>query len=405
MISLIETFNYSCLNKIRQSLSSFNVLVGPNAGGKTTFLDVVSFISDLVSHGLETAVHKRTANFYDLVWKRSGRHFELAIEAALPDHILRQPAYQPYGQIRYEISVGINEHEELSVLSEKGLLIPKQRENYTESESIITSDDYGCCIFRKTPEGNAEYSSEVCPTREDRKPLFRPGPRKSVLGNFPEDESLFPASTWLRNLLINGVQYFVLNSLLIRKASPPGQMRRFMPDGSNLPWVIARLKEKNAERFYDWIAHLQTALPDIEDILIKEREDDRHRYLLIRYRSGTEIPSWMVSDGTLRLLALTLPAYLIDFEGIYLIEEPENGIHPCAVETVVQSLSSVYNAQILLATHSPVILSAVSPEAVLCFAKDEEGASNVVSGTGHPQLRDWKGEENIGLLYAAGVLG
>lgn len=56
------------------------------------------------------------------------------------------------------------------------------------------------------------------------------------------------------------------------------------------------------------------------------------------------------------------PAYIPGLEGAYLIEEPENGIHPRAVETVLQSLSSVYNAQVLLATHSPVILSLAQPE-------------------------------------------
>jgi hypothetical protein len=68
----------------------------------------------------------------------------------------------------------------------------------------------------------------------------------------------------------------------------------------------------------------------------------------------------MASDGALRLLALTLPAYLNDFQGVYLVEEPENGIHPRAVETLFQSLSSVYDAQMLLATHSPVILGILS---------------------------------------------
>ena len=152
----------------------------------------------------------------------------------------------------------------------------------------------------------------------------------------------------------DGVQQFILNSLAIRRASPPGQVRRFKPDGSNLPWVIHNLQNKDPERFRAWIAHVQTALPDIEDIRTEERKDDKHRYLIIRYSGGLEVPSWVASDGTLRLLALTLPAYLPDFSGVYLVEEPENGIHPRAVETVIQSLSSVYEAQILLATHSPV---------------------------------------------------
>lgn len=150
---------------------------------------------------------------------------------------------------------------------------------------------------------------------------------------------------------------------------------------------------------------MQTALPDIENIKTIERPEDKHRYLMLRYRGGLEVPSWMASDGTLRLLALTVPAYVPNLTGVYLIEEPENGIHPRAVETAYQSLSSVYNAQVLMATHSPVILSMVEADKVLCFAKTPTGETDIVRGIDHPNLKEWKGEANLGTLFAGGVLG
>jgi predicted ATPase len=112
-----------------------------------------------------------------------------------------------------------------------------------------------------------------------------------------------------------------------------------------------------------------------------------------------------VSDGTLRLTALTLPAYLVDLRGIYLIEEPENGIHPSAVATAYDSLSSMYSAQVLLATHSPVVLNAAKVDDVLCFGKDEDGSTDIVLGSEHPRLIEWRGSDNLGTLLAAGVLG
>jgi len=199
-----------------------------------------------------------------------------------------------------------------------------------------------------------------------------------------------------------------LNSQLIRKASPPKQGKGFKTDGSNLPWVIEELKQRHKDRFRDWVRHLRTALPDLQDLRTVEREDDKHRYLMLKYANGLEIPSWMASDGTLRLLALTLPAYLPEFQGLYLIEEPENGIHPKAAETVFQSLSSVYEAQVLLATHSPVLLSLIKPKdagKVLCFAKAKDGSTDIVSGDRHPHLKKWQGDPNLSVLFAGGVLG
>ena len=69
------------------------------------------------------------------------------------------------------------------------------------------------------------------------------------------------------------------------------------------------------------------------------------------------------------------------------------------------SLSSVYDAQVLLATHSPVIVSVAEPKSVLCFARTESGATGIVRGDLHPMLSEWRGEPNLSVLFAAGVLG
>lgn len=418
MIHLIEALNFRCLRYIRQPLGSFHVLVGPNASGKTTFLDVVSFVGRLVADGLEIAIAERTQNFEDLVWLRQGHEFQLALEAMIPEDRKKHLA-RPFDVIRYEVRIGIDpKTKEVGILEEKAWLkpleekVPQQRTLFPKEpeppETILTGKtrDGWQSILSKAYGGNDNFYVEVRKqgTGKGWFPSIRLGPRKSALGNLPEDELKFPVSTWLKSLLAQGVQTMVLNSLLIRKASPPGQLRGLKPDGSNLPWVIANLTRNNRQ-FQSWIGHLRTALPEIESIRTIERRDDKHRYLVICYQGGLEVPSWMASDGTLRLLALTIPAYIPQFRGVYLIEEPENGIHPSAVEAVYQSLSSVYDAQILLATHSPVILSLAEPDKVLCFKKTESGATDIVLGSKHPALHNWRGETNLGTLFAGGVLG
>ncbi len=421
MIRLIEALNFRCLRYIRQPLGAFHVLVGPNASGKTTFLDVVAFLGSLVSDGLvETTVSERTQNFHDLVWGRAGDRFELAIEAAIPKDLTEKIKGKEYDTARYAVAIGIDpDSHEVGILAEKVTLFkapaapqPERRlfpEKAQPRNTILTVPGVKeKTIVAKVQGGNDNFSPEVPPAVKGKKGWthsFKLGPRKSALANLPADESKFPVSTWLRSLLTDGVQPFVLNSMLIRKASPPGQGIRLRPDGSNLPWIIDALKKSDPDRHREWILHLRTALPNLTDVSTVERPDDRHRYLVLHYEGGLAVPSWMASDGTLRLLALTLPAYLADVRGVYLIEEPENGIHPRAVETMFQSLCSVYDAQILLATHSPVVLSAAEPDSVLCFARTLDGATDIVTGAEHPALREWHGQTNLGVLFAGGVLG
>ncbi|MCP4149127.1 MAG: AAA family ATPase, partial [bacterium] len=345
MITLIEAKNFRCLRYIRQPLGPFHVLVGPNASGKTTFLDVIAFLGRLVSGGLEAAIQERTWNFMDLLWGREGDGFELALEVAIPRDRRKKLGEQTFDTVRYEVALGIDpENEEYIIKAETVLLKNNNSNKKGGQKELFPYHDVNVVpatlitkakrkesrtVVTKSKSGNDNFYSEVhSKSGKGWAPSFKLGPRKSALGNLPEDESNFPVSTWLKKYLNEGVQQFILNSLAIRRASPPGQVSGFKPDGSNLPWVIDRLFKSHPDKFNDWIMHLQTALPDIESIKIMERPDDRHRYLMLQYRGGLDVPSWMASDGTLRLLALTLPAYLPDLTGVYLIEEPENGIHP-----------------------------------------------------------------------------
>lgn len=274
-------------------------------------------------------------------------------------------------------------------------------------DSILSGKGRGVrSVVSKIEGGNDNFHSEVSLGKgKGWIPSYKLGPYRSALGNLPADESRFPVTTWLRNKLQFGVQTIVLNSLLLRQASPPAQSGSFRPDGSNLPWVVLALRDHHPDKFRDWLAHMKTALPDLRDVRVVIREDDRHAYLMLGYQQGLEVPSWVASDGTLRLMALTILAYMPEAEGVYLIEEPENGIHPTAMETVFESLRSVYAGQVLVASHSPVLLKLAKPEDLLCFTRHQDGFTDVVRGDEHPALREWQGEVSLGAFFASGLLG
>lgn len=425
MIRLIEAANFRSLRYVSQEVRRCQVMVGANATGKSTFLDVVHFVGDMLRYDLDTAIEKRTRNWYDLTFGGNGGHIELAIEVSLPEHLKKQYANGNlggiYDLIRYEVEIGMQKKENRPAIFREHLILLDsakwaRKTSRLESLSFPTEFLPEKILGRKLPRkpaykrvltkkenGNATFYPEAT-KGQNWTPSFNLGSHRSGLANLPADEEKFPAAVWLRQLLTEGVQWLMLDSMELRRASPPGKGDAFLPDGSNLPWVIRRFRQQHREQYEQWVAHLRTALPDIEEVRVIEREDDRHAYLKVRYSSGIEVPSWFVSDGTLRLLALTLPAYLPEGEKVYLIEEPENGIHPLAIEAVWQSLSTAWHIQVLMATHSPVLLGLLQPEDLLCFAKTASGATDIVDGPHHPHLKEWKKSYNLSLLFASGIL-
>ena len=405
MICLIEALNYRSLQHVRQPLKPFQVLVGPNASGKSTFLDVLAFLGDLISDGLDAAVEKRTSNFYDLLWQRKGERFELAVEAGF------RPVSGSSGghdTIRYEVAIGIERSTgELRLLDEEVMFLDRKDHPDHRPGGLPRAEPPTVFLSQSTPglrrlsklppKGDVGLTDSACHGGDWECPFDQ---SQKALASFSRG-----ANEYLRIMLVACLCLVRLERGALRVPNPPGKGTTLRGDGSNLAWVISHLREGNPDGFADWLSHLRTVLPSLTSMRVVERPEDRHSYLMLEYRNGLEVPSWSLSDGTLHLLALTVIPYLPSGSTTWLIEEPENSIHPLNCEAVMQSLQSVYNGQVLVATHSPVVLGLVKPEDVLVFSHDDEKGTQITVGSEHPGLRDWKGEVSLGTLFAGGVLG
>ncbi len=325
---------------------------------------------------------------------------------------------QKYRTARYEIVLArheiegiVIEHEQLWLMKDENGKTPSKEKHLSFFPMEPEAPEHIITLRRKTPpgwrkvvskssKGNDYFRSE----NTEWNITYRFGPQKASLARIPEDENRFPIALWLKNVLMEGIEFIQLNSEDMRWACRPDSPVYFEPTGSNLPRVIRHLEKNHLDAFTRWVEHVKTALHDIRTIQVQERPEDRYLYLSIIYNNEIKIPSWLLSDGTLRLLAQTLIAYLPVTDKVYMIEEPENGLHPQAIETAIQSLSSVYDNTVILATHSPVVLRLSEPRDILCFSKTNSGTIDIVRGDQHPKLKDWKKEVDLATLYAAGVL-
>ena len=166
---------------------------------------------------------------------------------------------------------------------------------------------------------------------------------KLALSLTPPDESRYPTANAAKAFLMRGIRYMQLNSRAMRDPCPATRSTDLELDGTNLARVVGRLirsangnhpasQSGHADALEAWTGYLKYALDDLEGIGWAARAPDNAEYIILKYAGGLECPSWLLSDGTLRMLALTLPAFLPASPRIYMVEVPENGVHPKALE-------------------------------------------------------------------------
>lgn len=424
MISRLEVFRYRCFNRLDIELGNYHVLAGANGSGKSTLLDIPLLLGDMIRHGLMAAFLEaptlyggaRAESLSELVHHHRGDYFAFAIEMDLPDESIRRLLEYRTGTIlqdetrwpssvRYELRLQIFNQIELNVIDEFLYIMPANSKRPDVGWGIggDRPDDWFTVIERTTGQVGTTVRLEY---QGRRKPFeLRLAPTQLALANVPQDLHLFPASVWLRQQLEQRMIAYQPNVESLRQAVAAGQPRMIRDNAANLPWLILQLQQQNKMLFEAWVEHVKLALPNLTMIEAQEREEDRHAYLKLTYNGGYTVTSSGLSDGTLRILAMTILPYLRQAPAVICLEEPENGIHPRGIEIVLQSLSSMYDSQVWLSTHSPVVLAHSDLESVLVMQNQPDGSVAAVRGDQHPNLKNWQGGIDLGSLFAAGVLG
>ena len=410
MITGISIKNFKAIKDLGRvlPLQRFHVLVGPNASGKSTFLDAIDFVKDCLQNGPRKAVEMRVPEFRDMTYMRQGGTIEIEFWLDI-GYMLSN---QENNLIHYRLA--IREDEKLGVCVDDELLrqyskswFPASGKPFEVSEKVKPRR-----LLGKTSKGTDFYQRETGSYQDS----FNFGLDKLTLSATPPDVDRFPTANAVRTFLMQSIRYIQLNSRAMREPCPATRPTELDLDGTNLARVVGRLhgkcngsdKRNGSVHYPDtllrWTDHLRYALPGIKEIGWAKREPDNAEYIVLKYENGLECPSWLLSDGTLRMLALTLPAFLPPTAGIYMVEEPENGVHPKGLEIILRSLSTIPESQMLLATHSPLVVQQIGKGPLLCFAYAANG-TEIYSAQDHPALSEWDGTPDLATIFAMGILG
>ena len=178
-------------------------------------------------------------------------------------------------------------------------------------------------------------------------------------------------------------------------------------DGGNLAAVLHRLRDEDLRRYEYICRQIARVLPVFEAFDI---EEDYGRVLL-RWRArdtGQTVGAHLTSDGSLRFFALAtllnLPPEALP--AVMLLDEPELGLHPSAVDLVARMIRALgTDRQVIAATQSPLLVDAFELDSVIVVETDGSRSLLKTLPTGDPVWQEWLEEYSVGQLWEKNLLG
>ncbi|HEX9901092.1 MAG TPA: AAA family ATPase [Candidatus Methylomirabilis sp.] len=367
-----------------------NVLIGPNASGKSNLIEVLSLLS-AAPKDLQVPI-REGGGVTDWLWK-GGR----GKSAAVVDVALSHPG-GPMA-LRYRLSFGA-EGGRFALMDER-----------VENERAYQGHDEPYFYYAYQaghPALNIKTESEENGGRS-RRQLRREdvSPDQSILSQ-RRDPDTYPELTYLASSLERMRFYREWN--FGRYTSPRLPQKADLPesdlleDGSNLGLVLNNLLNRPDAKG-PLIDRLRTLYDGIDDLATKIQGGTVQVFF---HEKGLRqpIPATRLSDGTLRFLCLLAVLCHPEPPPVVCIEEPELGLHPDILPTIAEMLvEASARTQLFVTTHSDILVDALSdePEAIIVCERSEGGTR--LRRVGRDGLAPWLEKYRLGELWTRGQIG
>jgi predicted ATPase len=228
----------------------------------------------------------------------------------------------------------------------------------------------------------------------------------SVSGILERPKTVNPEALWkIAAALRGGTALIRLDPDALRAPSqliPEGQELGFITDrGAGLAGLFDALINRSDRPVDAITARVRERFPTVKHIGLRN-VSTTHKELQLELVDGSKIPASMASEGLLYYLAFATLPYLHATASILLIEEPENGLHPARIRDVVATLREISKTtQILIATHSPILVNELQPHEVFVTTRDPKTGTRVVRLDRTPNFAERARVYNPGELWVA----
>lgn len=182
---------------------------------------------------------------------------------------------------------------------------------------------------------------------------------------------------------------------------------RLARDGSNVADFLLDLRRIDQNAYDGIVETMAFVLPYARDIQPSVTSEIERKAWLQLTEADFKVPGWMLSTGTLRLLALLALLRHPSPPPLIVIEEIENGLDPRSIHLIVEEIRNAVldgTTQVVLTTHSPYLLDLLTLDHLVLVERDAKGQPTFLRPADDKNLQRWATEFAPGKLYTMGNL-
>lgn len=350
---------YKSIKSVDIEFTSINILIGANGVGKSNFIGFFNFVRKLVEKELElTTAQQGGSNKILYFGKKTTKELNFSL------------LFTPNGY--------------------QATLLP------SDTDGFVFKNESGYFFADKIGYGGGTKSY----------PLNSVGSKESNLPNKAHTAS--PLGHIVGYIKDWKVYHFHDTS----KSSPMKQTCQvadcysFATDGGNLPAFLKYIQEHHESNYTKIVKTIQRIAPYFHDFILESEPANKEMIKLRWKHKGSELyfDANDLSDGTIRFICLVTLLLQPTLPTSILLDEPELGLHPYALEVLASIFRVVSNkTQIIASTQSATFTDFFSSEDIIVC--DTKEYATTFTRLDSQKYKDWIEEYSIGEMWQKNLIG
>lgn len=403
MITYLKINGFKSFHNFEMEFTPFTVIAGANASGKSNLFDALTLLSRLAeTDNLKRAFSEQRGEFIELFTQYGDDNYasemEFVVEMLVNKNIKDawgNHSKLKYTRLRYELSIkkitnssGIQD----LVVSKENLL----KLNHQEDIWVTSIIPKKSLEFWRPKVGTGKRGIPYIETVNENNLDIIQVPQDGTTGN----KRRFPLSNATRTVLssfdtidfphvlaakeeMKSWKFLQLNPEDLRQATSKNNGEDTISvSGKNLAAALFRIKQNDKYSLKEISRKLNSFLPNFIEVDVVDDNENKQYLIKLKDVDKKEFSSRVLSEGTLRILALCILEFDEKHTGLLCFEEPENGIHPFRIKAMTELLKDLsvdFNEveiplrQVIVNTHSPVLVG---------------------------NMDSWKNDKNVSIWYA-----